>query len=601
MLTWLRQIVAPPVFAGDENRTRSAALLNTLSWMLVVLFLIVTAFGLLQFLGSFSVVGPSTSPSIYLLVASVLAVLCVLVQRLMRQGLVRPASAILVTVLWLLLAAVAIVAGNGLHTPTLVTFVIPVLVGGLLLGWRAGLALAAISIGLGVALLYAETNGLVDYDPSTNTPQQELFFLAITISFSAYLIFLALRGLDQALANSRLYASQLELQQEKLEEAVQQRTGDLTRRARYLETTSEVARDTAGFLDLEALLHRVATLISERFGFYHTGIFLLDPSREWAVLQAASSKGGQRMLARGHRLRVGKVGIVGHATAENLPRIALDVGKDATYFDNPDLPETRSEIALPLRARGQVIGALDVQSRDPDAFSDEDVTALQTLADQVAMAISNARLFQQAQDSLEAQRRAYGELSHQAWRDLLRGRPNLGFVRNRQGISPAEYLWRPEMDTALRTGESALDQDGAERLAIPIKIGGHVIGVIDARRRDEAGIWQPEDIALMETLSEELGQVLEGARLYEDTQRNAAEEQLLGEVTARMRETLNIDTVLRTAIREMGTTLGIAKVEVRMVDSPPGSGNGSGQRRDSQGEQRRGSTHGRSKEATNAG
>ncbi len=199
----------------------------------------------------------------------------------------------------------------------------------------------------------------------------------------------------------------------------------------------------------------LSTLISERFGFYHTGIFLLDPAREWAILQAASSKGGQRMLARGHRLRVGEVGIVGYATAYNLPRIALDVGEDAVYFDNPDLPETRSEIALPLRARGEVIGALDVQSREPDAFSDEDVTALQTLADQVAVAISNARLFQQAQESLEAQRRAYGELSHQAWRDLLRGRPNLGFLRNRQGISPAEYLWRPEMDTALAHGQSS--------------------------------------------------------------------------------------------------------------------------------------------------
>jgi GAF domain-containing protein len=258
---------------------------------------------------------------------------------------------------------------------------------------------------------------------------------------------------------------------------------------------------------------------------------------------------------------------VGHATAYNQPRIALDVGEDATYFDNPDLPETRSEIALPLRSRGQIIGALDVQSRDPDAFSDEDMTALQTLADQVAVAISNAQLFQQAQDSLEAQRRAYGELSHQAWRDLLQGQPSLGFLRNKQGISPAEYLWRPEMDTALRTGESAHDQDGAERLAVPIKVGGRVIGVIDARKPGDAGIWEPDEVVLMETLSEELGQVLEGARLHEDTQRRAARDRLMSEIVARMRESLNMDSVLQTAAHEIGESLGLHTLTIQLEAS----------------------------------
>jgi GAF domain-containing protein len=569
------------VFAGDEAKTRSASLLNSLSWMLVILLLTITTFGLLQFLGLFSVLGTGTSPLIFLLSASVLVVVCILVQRLMRQGLVRAASVMLVTVFWLLLATVSVLTGSGVHAPALVAIVVPVLVAGLLLGWRAGFALAAMSITLGFALLIAETNGLIVYDPSSTTPEQELAPVAITIAFSAYLIFLALRGLDQALANSSLYASELEVQQENLEETVQQRTSDLERRARYLEATSEVARDAASLLDLEEQLDRVVTLISERFGFYHTGIFLLDPTREWAILQAASSKGGKRMLARGHRLRVGEVGIVGYATAYDLPRLALDVGEDASFFDNPDLPETRSEIALPLRARGQIIGALDVQSREPDAFSDEDVTALQTLADQVAVAISNARLFQQAQESLESQRRAYGELSHQAWRDLLRGRPSLGYLRNAQGVSPAEYLWRPEMDTALRTGESALDQDGAERLAVPIKIGGHVIGVIDARKPGDAGIWESEEVTLMETLSEELSQVLEGARLHEDTRRRAARDRLMSQIVARMRESLNMDSVLQTAAREIGESLGLHTVTIQLettndASSEAQAGNGRG-------------------------
>jgi GAF domain-containing protein len=564
MLTWIQQLLAPPVFAGDEEKTRSAALLNTLSWMLVALLLIIGIFGLLQLFDLFAVLGSASSPFIFLAAAGVLVMLCVIVQRMMRRGHVRPASMLLITVFWLLLTAVIVFTGSGVHAPTFAALVIPVLVAGLLLGWQAGFTVAVLSIVFGVMLLLAETSGLVTYDPSSITPEQKLMPVAITIAFSAYLIFLALRGLDQALANARLYATELELQQESLEEVVQQRTSDLARRTRYLEATSLVARDAAGLLDLEEQLSRVVTLISERFGFYHTGIFLLDPDREWAMLQAASSKGGQRMLARGHRLRVGEVGIVGYATAYNLPRIALDVGGDAVYFNNPDLPETRSEMALPLRARGEVIGALDVQSREPDAFSDEDVTALQTLADQVAVAISNARLFQQAQESLEAQRRAYGELSHQAWRDLLRGQPNLGFLRNRQGMSSAGYLWRQEMDTAFRTGKAALGQDGAERLAVPIKVGGRVIGVIDARKPGEAGIWGTEEIALMETLCEELGIALESARLYEDTQRRAARDRLMSEIVARIREPLDVGAVLQTAAREIGESLGLHTVTIQL-------------------------------------
>ena len=244
MLIWIRQILAPPVFAGDEIKTRSAALLNTLSWMLVALLLLISTFGLLHLLGLFNVLGSGTSPLIFLLAASVLVALCVLVQRLMRQGLVRPASMILVTVFWLLLAAVAIVAGNGVHAPALVAFVIPVLVSGLLLGWKAGFAMAFMSIMFGAGMLFAEINGLVAYNPSSRTPWQELIPAAITIAFSAYLILLVLRGLDQALVNSRLYASELEVQQEGLEETVQQRTSDLARRARYLEATSEAVSYT---------------------------------------------------------------------------------------------------------------------------------------------------------------------------------------------------------------------------------------------------------------------------------------------------------------------------------------------------------------------
>ncbi len=353
-----------------------------------------------------------------------------------------------------------------------------------------------------------------------------------------------------------------------LEQRVAERTAELQRRAVQLTTAAEVAQAASSILDPGRLLNQTVELVAARFNLYHVGLFLIDETGQWAVLQAASSEGGQRMLARQHRLQVGQVGIVGYVTGRGEPRVALDVGADAVFFDNPDLPDTRSEMALPLRARGVVIGALDVQSQEPEAFSPEDVTVFQTLADQIALAISNARLFQQAQESLEAERRAYGELSRQAWQKLTQTRPDLGFVSDQQGIVPIGDLWEPQMEQAVRAGEATPGDGDGSVLAIPIKVRGNVIGVIDAHKPGHAGQWTAEEAALMETLVEQLGTALESARLYQDTQRRAAQEQLISSITAHMRETLDIETVLQTAAREMRDVIGLAEVEVRVGTSP---------------------------------
>jgi len=258
------------------------------------------------------------------------------------------------------------------------------------------------------------------------------------------------------------------------------------------------------------------------------------------------------MLARGHRLQVGQQGMVGHVSNTGQARIALDVGADATYFDNPDLAETRSEMALPLRARGEIIGVLDVQSTEPQAFVQEDTAVLQTLADQVAMAISNARLFQQAQASLEAEHRAYGELSRQAWQQLLKARPVVGY-RSQQGIVAM-------IDN--QTLEQA-DDNQLPTVSVPIKVHDQVIGVIDARK--PGGAWTTEQAAVVETLAEQLGVALESARLYQDTQRRAAQERLVGEVTSRIRESLDIETVLKTTASEVRQALDLDNLVIRLA------------------------------------
>ena len=381
-----------------------------------------------------------------------------------------------------------------------------------------------------------------------------LFLMGVLMVVS--LDFLVSR-LTSALGQSRSLVRALEDQRGHLEEQVAERTADLARRSAQLEAAAQVAREAAGIRDVEQLLAETVNLVSDRFGFYHTGLFLLDEAGEYAVLRAASSEGGQRMLARGHRLQVGQEGIVGYATGAKRSRIALDVGEDAVFFDNPDLSRTRSEAALPLLAGDEVLGALDVQSTEREAFGEADVTVLQTLADQVAIAISNARLVRRVQESLEMERRAYGQMSMEAWRNLVRTGMGQGQRYDPQRILPDGGPWREEMVQAEKDGPGAT-------MAIPLKVREQVIGVLDAYKPSGTGEWTDDEVALFQALVDQLGVALDSARLYQDAQRRATQDRVLGEVAGRMRETLDMDAVIKTAVRDIGEALGIAEVEVRM-------------------------------------
>jgi GAF domain-containing protein/HAMP domain-containing protein len=305
--------------------------------------------------------------------------------------------------------------------------------------------------------------------------------------------------------------SQLRLTLQSLEERVEERTNELTHRANQLQASAEVGSAIASIRTLDELLPKITQQISHRFGFYHVGIFLIDPAGEYAVLMAANSEGGKQMLARNHQLRVNEVGIVGYVTGKKEPRIAMDVGKDAVFFNNPDLPETRSEMALPLKVGDRILGALDVQSTEPDAFTQEDIATLQLLADQVAIAIENARLFSENQTVLEGIHRAYRELSREAWIKLIHTHSELGTIANKYDIlyTPGEG-WSAEMIRAAESGSSVYTKNGT--VAIPIKEKDHILGVLRLSKPASES-WSKEELALAETLAQQLYLALENARL----------------------------------------------------------------------------------------
>ncbi len=352
---------------------------------------------------------------------------------------------------------------------------------------------------------------------------------------------------------------------------LEQRVAD---RTRNLQVAAEVARSATSFLDLDELLRQSVEIIRERFGLYYVGLFLVDAEGRFAVLRAGTGEAGRRMIAQGHRLEVGGQSMIGQCVARGEARIALDVGEEAVRFDNPLLPETRSEMALPLRARGRVIGAMTVQSTKEAAFDEADIAVMQTMADQVAIAIDNARLFAELQSALEAERRAYGEITRQAWADLLRSRVQWGYRWVRNALAPVEGDWEAHMLQAAQTGRSVLgDGAGTPSLAVPVRVRDQVVAVLNFRKGEADGNWTADEIALLETLAEQLGVALESARLYQEAQRRAVQEQIVAEMTARLRASLDPDTVLKTTVYELGRVLGARWTAVEITgpvsDVPP--------------------------------
>ncbi len=357
-------------------------------------------------------------------------------------------------------------------------------------------------------------------------------------------------------------SSRLQEMLSELEQRVNERTRELEETLFELEGAAQVARQAASIRDVDQLLDETAHLMSVLLGFYHTGIFLLDEDKEYAVIQAASSEGGRRMLERGHRLKVGGQGIVGAVAASGTTRVALDVGEDAVHFTNPDLPETHSEVAVPMELRGEIIGVIDIQSKEKGAFSDQDVAIIKSLADQIALAIENARLLEESGRALRELERLYGERVREAWQ-----RPSIArssaYHYTHMGVQEAES---PELTETVGEAKVIQERNGRQ-LAAPIQLRGQNIGSILLKQGPDEEPWSPEEVALMEEISDQIALALENARLLEETRRRAQREQLIGQITTHMRQSLDVEDVLQTAVREMRTALDLEEAEVRIMQT----------------------------------
>jgi GAF domain-containing protein len=359
-------------------------------------------------------------------------------------------------------------------------------------------------------------------------------------------------GFERAQVNAQAALTALEHERSQLEKRVTERTEEIANKTRQLEAASTVARKIAEIRDLSTLLNSVTHSIAVQFDFYHVGIFLLDENQQFAVLLAASSEGGRKMLEAGHRLGVGQTGIVGHVTGRGRPRVALDTGTDAVFFNNPHLPLTHSEMALPLIVRGQVIGAIDIQSEKINAFGDSDIEIMQTVADQLSIAIENTRLFTET-EAIISQFKSLSTLqTRDAWANYLKRRtPAYQFTA--MGIRPMT--------------ESRLDEN-ARNLRVPIELRGNEIGVINLRRKETSPAWSNREQELAKEVADQVGLALDTSRLLEETQKNAARDQMIANVSSSIRETLDMESVLQTAAIELRKAFGLVEAEVRLNPPP---------------------------------
>jgi PAS domain S-box-containing protein len=387
------------------------------------------------------------------------------------------------------------------------------------------------------------------------------------------------------------------------------------RTAHQLHTAAEIARDTSSTLDLNELLKKAVNLVRERFGFYHASIFLLEPNGEYARLEESTGPAGQRMKENRHRLMVGSNSMIGQATSIGEPIVLNDVSTSSNYYANPLMPETRAELAIPLKIGDRILGALDVQSSHLNAFAEQDVAILQILADQISVAVFNANLFARTQDNIIRHRLLHEitsnaalaltseEVIQTAVDSLHTAMPDdrisiylldNGFLELRASAGYPNTL--PKI-TKLAIGEGTpgraaqeltpvlsyqpesepVDEIFYSQLAVPIIYSHSVVGtlLVESPRYNA---YDENDQEIVATLGSSLGPILYNAYLMAEVRQQVERERLIYEATSRIHRSVDIQSILKTSAAELSKAVGARSAQIEIMFAPAGNnGNHLGQ------------------------
>jgi GAF domain-containing protein/HAMP domain-containing protein len=324
--------------------------------------------------------------------------------------------------------------------------------------------------------------------------------------------------------------SRLEALQTTLEQQVAERT-------RQLAASNEVGRVAATSLDPDKLLGKIIPLFHEQFGYYFAAIYLLDSTGRWAELREATGEAGRVLKQNRHRLEVAGKNMVGAAIRDRIPRIAQVVAEEQQRFENPLLPYTRSEIALPLMVGERVLGALNVQSTRESDFGPQVIETMKNMAGQVAITLENARLFQEAQQIIKEMRAVQQQYLLEGWG---------GLSKESQGL---EYRLGDELD-----GDT-------QKLEATISLRDQTLGQITLEGQEE---WTPEQQSLVDAIATQAAIALENARLVSESRQIALRERMAAEINSKIWSSATIDGVLQTVIKELGRRLDASTAIVEL-------------------------------------
>ncbi len=435
----------------------------------------------------------------------------------------------------------------------------------LFLGWRAGLTFLIIVALTMAGFGWAFSTGrlVMPIVDQANTGNLDSWIgRGLIVTAASALLVLSQNYLwprfASALAESRRLARELGIYRSELEQQVAARTADLAQQRSQLEHISQLIQDLADVHNLKSLLDEMVRIVSQHFDVYHVAIFLPDESNETLALKAASSQAGRLLVQRSYQLSLAEDSLVSEVAKSGRLQVRnYSQGVMSAEFTEYRLARTRSHLVLPLRTPDGTPGVLDVQAVEVKAFPLDNAMLWQSLADQLSLLISNARLVDQIREQAEVERLAYGQIAAEDWQRMLLRR-EVGVVRKAQGV---ELLDKTVVETA--------DDSDGRVFVRPLSVRGQIIGEINARKPDGSGAWSEEESTLLDALSEQLELALDSARLYEETQRRAAREQLIGEITGRMRASLNMEQVLQTAAQEMREALRVPELAIRLSATEP--------------------------------
>lgn len=550
----LKRLFSPPVFADDPDKTRDARLLQ----QIVVTSLVIPTLAI-----TINLIRP-TLP--FVIPANIVfAAILITLFFLNRLGYVKLAGISIVCVLTFLSTFFNFLNGGEIRPFILIT-VIAILMSGLLLGSWAPVIVGLFLVAQYVVIAFLGLNGIITAQGET-TFGQSMIVVVVSYILITLIYRLAISKSQQALEQAReseknLQISNAELQNisTSLEKRVGERTSELekqqqdaVKRSRQFEAIIRISKAINTAKNLHETLPQITRLISDQFGFYHVGVFLNDTANQYAILSAANSEGGQKMLRRGHQLKIGEQGIVGYVTGTGNPRIALDVGFDTVYFNNPDLPLTHSEMALPLRSGNEVIGALDIQSVEQNAFTQEDIEVLEALADQVSLAIQNTRLFDQTKRLLSESEAIQKQYQKDTWGRLAREQKLTGYKYTITGTTMIE-------DHELENTSGA---NAKREVAVPISLRGENIGTLIVQVPLNERV-NSDQMDLIKAVAERVALSAENARLFEETNRRAEREQVISDISAKISTSVRTENILKTTAQELNQILDGAEVLIKL-------------------------------------